>query len=53
MYCSFALMHCSCPMNGAPSAGKKKKKPLSHAQSLCDEASIEYDTKFGLYVKNE
>ena len=32
---------------------KKKKKPSSHAQSLCDEASIEYDTKFGLYVKNE
>ena len=32
---------------------KKKKKKSSHMQILCDEASIVYDIKFGLYVKNE
>ena len=33
-YCSYALVHCSCPMNSAPSASlkKKKKKEVENAQ---------------------
>ena len=32
-YCSFVLMHCSCPINSARGVGKKKKKKRQNAET--------------------
>ena len=32
-YCSYALVHCSCPMNSAPGANPKKRERGEKAQT--------------------
>ena len=38
-HCSFALMHCSCPMNSARGAGQKKKKKNENANAAMKRVS--------------
>ena len=44
-YCSFALMHYSCPMNSARGVGQKKKKKKN-----ADEKCVKHQSKLLLRV---
>ena len=33
-YCSYALVHCSCPMNSASNTSLKKKKKAENTQNV-------------------